>query len=61
MDAEVITDTGPIAAWLSRRDKHHEWAREQFAVLGPPLLTCEAVLSETATCSFELGATVRRL
>jgi predicted nucleic acid-binding protein len=48
VDAEVIIDTGPIAAWLSRRDKHHEWAREQFAVLGPPLFTCEAVLSETA-------------
>lgn len=42
----TIADTGPIVAFLSRSDRHHAWARERFANLEPPLLTCEAVLSE---------------
>lgn len=33
---------------MNRRDIHHAWAVEQFARLRPPLLTCEAVLSETS-------------
>ena len=44
----VIIDTGPLVAFLNRRDRHHVWAAEQFGALAPPLLTCEAVLSEAA-------------
>jgi uncharacterized protein len=44
----VIVDTGPVVAFLNRRDRHHSWAVEQFGSLPPPLLTCEAVLSESA-------------
>jgi predicted nucleic acid-binding protein len=44
----VIIDTGPLVAFLNRRDRHHVWASEQFGALAPPLLTCEAVLSEAA-------------
>jgi uncharacterized protein len=33
---------------LNRRDRHHAWAVDQFGSLRPPLLTCEAVLSEAA-------------
>ena len=44
----VIVDTGPLVAFLNRRDRHHSWAVEQFGSLPPPLLTCEAVLSEAA-------------
>lgn len=44
----VIVDTGPLVAFLNRRDRHHAWAVEQFASFRPPLLTCEAVLSEAA-------------
>lgn len=44
----VIVDTGPIVALLDADEAHHEWARTQFAALGPPLLTCEAVLSEAS-------------
>lgn len=43
----VIVDTGPIVALLNARDAHHAWARETFASLQPPLLTCEAVMAET--------------
>ena len=44
----VIVDTGPIVAFLNGRDRYHAWAVGQFGSLPPPLLTCEAVLSEAA-------------
>ena len=43
----VLLDTGPWVAFLNRRDQYHVWATAQFAQLRPPLLTCEAVVSET--------------
>jgi rRNA-processing protein FCF1 len=42
----VLVDTGPIVDYLNGRDRHHQWAVEQFRRLRPPLLTCEGVLSE---------------
>ncbi len=33
-------------AFLNRRDGYHRWAREQLSLVPPPLMTCEAVLSE---------------
>jgi hypothetical protein len=42
----MIADTGPLVALLNRREQHHEWAREQFSLVRPPLWTCEVVLSE---------------
>jgi predicted nucleic acid-binding protein len=39
-------DAGPLVAFLNRRDRYHAWATEQLAGVRPPLLTCEAVLSE---------------
>ena len=44
----VVVDTGPIVALLDADEAHHDWARSQVAVLAPPLLTCEAVLSEAS-------------
>jgi predicted nucleic acid-binding protein len=44
----VLADTGPIVAYLNRRDRHHAWSVSAFMELRPPLLTCEAVLSEAA-------------
>ena len=44
----AIVDTGPLIAFLNRRDRQHAWAAEQFGSRAPPLLTCEAVLSEAA-------------
>jgi len=43
----VCLDTGPWVAFLNRRDQYHAWVTAQFAQLQPPLLTCEAVVSET--------------
>jgi len=45
-DRKIILDTGPLVAFLNKKDRHHEWAKTQFATMSPPLLTCEAVLSE---------------
>lgn len=43
----VIMDTGPLVAWLCRRDAHHEWAKQLFDTLPAGSLVCEAVLTET--------------
>lgn len=44
--SRVLLDTGPLVAFLNRRDEHHRWARDVLDGLPPALLTCEAVLSE---------------
>jgi uncharacterized protein len=41
-----LVDTGPLVAALNRRDRHHGWAKQVLGSVGPPLVTCEAVLSE---------------
>jgi predicted nucleic acid-binding protein len=41
-----LIDAGPLVAFLNRRDRHHRWAIDTLAAIPPPLLTCEAVLSE---------------
>lgn len=43
----LLLDTGPWVALLSRNDRYHAWAKEQFANHSGPLLTCEAVVAET--------------
>jgi predicted nucleic acid-binding protein len=40
-------------AFVSLNDRHHEWAAHLAEEFTSPLLTCEAVLSETA---FQLGS-----
>jgi uncharacterized protein len=41
-----LADTGPIVAFLDRKDKYHEWAVARFRDLPAPFYTCESVLSE---------------
>jgi predicted nucleic acid-binding protein len=43
-----IADTGFLVAFANRDDLHHEWAANLAARVTEPLLTCEAVLAETA-------------
>ncbi len=43
-----IADTGFFVAFLNRRDQHHNWAVSLAKTISEPLLTCEAVLAETA-------------
>ena len=42
----VVVDTGPLVAFLNRRDRFHTWARETLGTIEAPLVTCEAVISE---------------
>lgn len=46
MRAGVLLDTGPLVAYLYRRERYHQWAIEQFATLDAPFVTCEPVLTE---------------
>lgn len=46
MKRKIILDTGPLVAVLNLRDTYHNWAKAQFAEIAPPLLSCEAVISE---------------
>jgi uncharacterized protein len=43
-----IADTGFLVAFANANDKHHRWATQIAAGVTEPLLTCEAVLAETA-------------
>jgi predicted nucleic acid-binding protein len=45
-EAYAIADTGPLVAFLDRRDGYHVWASEQIDLIKPPMLVCEPVLSE---------------
>jgi len=49
----VIADTGFLVAFGNRNDLHHAWAVEIAKRVNEPLLTCDAVLAETA---FHLGS-----
>ena len=46
MKENVILDTGPLVAFLNRRDRFHKWVLEHWDQIQPPMLTCEAVISE---------------
>lgn len=48
-----IADTGFLVAFANRNDRHHEWAVRVAESVTEPLLTCEAVLAESA---FHLGS-----
>jgi predicted nucleic acid-binding protein len=44
---KLLCDTGPLAAFFNQADQYHSWAAAQFDRIFQPLLTCEAVVSET--------------
>ena len=47
MHNQVIVDTGVLVSLIDRFDHHHKWVTEQLKQIMPPLLTCEAVISES--------------
>lgn len=51
-----IADTGFLVAFVSQQDAYHDWASTVAESVTAPLLTCEAVLAETA---FHLGSCAR--
>jgi predicted nucleic acid-binding protein len=53
---KAIADTGFLVALANRHDRYHSWAVKLSERITEPLLTCEAVLAETAfhTANVEL-------
>lgn len=45
---KAIADTGFLVAFANRSDAHHDWADDVASRVTDPLLTCEAVMAETA-------------
>ena len=44
--AFTLVDTGPLVAYLDRRECHHDWAKTWFGGLREAALTCEPVITE---------------
>jgi predicted nucleic acid-binding protein len=42
----LLVDTGPLVAFLNRKDRFHAWSAATMKTVRPPLHTCDAVLSE---------------
>jgi predicted nucleic acid-binding protein len=59
--APLILDTGPLVALLDKDDEFHGWVVDQFRKIETPLLTCDAVISETCFLMRSLPATLPRL
>ena len=47
MRSQVLVDTGVLVALIDRTDRYHVWVSQKCMEIVPPLLTCEAVISET--------------
>lgn len=47
MRQRIILDTGPLVAFLKQDERYHQWVVEQWKTIEPPLLTCEAVITES--------------
>jgi uncharacterized protein len=46
MPSQALLDTGPLVAFVNRRDRYHDWAKQTWSQIEEPLLTCEAVIIE---------------
>lgn len=46
MKQSILLDTGPLVAFINPRDNFHDWIGGQWSAIRPPLLTCEAVITE---------------
>ena len=47
MKQGVLVDSGPLVAFLNKRDRFHDWTTAQWNQIAAPMLTCEAVVSES--------------
>lgn len=45
---QALIDAGPLVSFVNARSAYHSWARDQWKLFRPPMLTCEPVLTEAA-------------
>jgi predicted nucleic acid-binding protein len=57
----VLVDTGPLVAFLNKRDRFHDWTAAQWNQIAAPMLTCEAVVSETCFLLSEINSGSNRV
>jgi predicted nucleic acid-binding protein len=58
---KVLLDSGPLVAYLNRKDQWHEWATACWSELFEPMATCDSVLSEATFLLQEAGLSVAPL
>jgi predicted nucleic acid-binding protein len=46
MIRNVLLDSSVLVAFINKRERLHLWATEQWKMVTPPFLTCEAVITE---------------
>jgi predicted nucleic acid-binding protein len=56
-----ILDAGPLIAAINRDDRHHRWARETLASLGPPFHSCPEAMAEAAAMTGRPSAIVEMI
>jgi uncharacterized protein len=61
MPGGVLMDTGPLVAYFSDSEKHHDWAVTQFSTLDMPFVTCEPVLTEACFIAARNGVSPARV
>ena len=61
MRSGTLLDTGPLVAYFSRREAHHDWAVAAFNRLEPPAITCEPVLTEVCFLIARGGSSAARV
>ncbi len=44
MNNQIIIDTGPLVAFLNKRDNYHSWADFQLGFVSNQLVTCEGYI-----------------
>jgi predicted nucleic acid-binding protein len=47
MRQQIILDDSVFVSLIDRRDSYHNWAVRELTKISPPLLTCEAAITET--------------
>jgi len=57
----VILDASVLAASLNHKDQYYKWTVEQLGTIVPPLLTCEAVLSEAHFIQRDIPPSLRAI
>lgn len=56
-----ILDAGPLIAAVNRNDRHHGWARETLARVGPPFHSCPEAMAEAAAMTGRPAAIVEMI